>query len=62
MQATGVTANLSVADLAEARDFSVDFLGLSVEGNRAGSSTSIRPTAARSSSWLREMPRHRSTQ
>jgi catechol 2,3-dioxygenase-like lactoylglutathione lyase family enzyme len=32
VHATGITANLSVADLAEARDFYVDFLGLSVEG------------------------------
>src|SRR4029450_3046705 len=32
MHPTGVVANLSVVDLAEARDFYVDFLGLSVEG------------------------------
>ena len=32
MQATGVVANLSVADLAEAREFYEGFLGLSVEG------------------------------
>ena len=32
MQSTGITANLSVADLAEARDFYVGFLGLSVDG------------------------------
>jgi catechol 2,3-dioxygenase-like lactoylglutathione lyase family enzyme len=31
MHPTGVVANLSVADLAEARDFYADFLGLSVE-------------------------------
>ena len=31
MHATGITANLSVADIAEARDFYVGFLGLSVE-------------------------------
>ena len=36
MQPTGVVANLSVADLAEARDFYVDFLGLSVEGFNLG--------------------------
>jgi catechol 2,3-dioxygenase-like lactoylglutathione lyase family enzyme len=36
MHATGITANLSVADLAEARDFYVDFLGLSVEGFNLG--------------------------
>jgi catechol 2,3-dioxygenase-like lactoylglutathione lyase family enzyme len=28
MHPTGITANLSVADLAEARDFYVGFLGL----------------------------------
>src|SRR4029453_8750383 len=33
---TGVVANLSVVDLAEARDFYVDFLGLSVEGFNLG--------------------------
>jgi catechol 2,3-dioxygenase-like lactoylglutathione lyase family enzyme len=32
MHPTGITANLSVADLAEARDFYAGFLGLSVEG------------------------------
>lgn len=32
MHPTGITANLRVADLARARDFYVDFLGLSVEG------------------------------
>jgi catechol 2,3-dioxygenase-like lactoylglutathione lyase family enzyme len=36
MHATGITANLSVADLAEARDFYVGFLGLSVEGFNLG--------------------------
>jgi catechol 2,3-dioxygenase-like lactoylglutathione lyase family enzyme len=36
MQPTGVTANLSVADLAEARDFYQGFLGLSVEGLNLG--------------------------
>jgi catechol 2,3-dioxygenase-like lactoylglutathione lyase family enzyme len=36
MHPTGVTANLSVADLVEARDFYVDFLGLSVEGFNLG--------------------------
>ena len=36
MHPTGVVANLSVADLAEARDFYVDFLGLSVEGFNLG--------------------------
>ena len=36
MHATGITANLSVADLADARDFYVDFLGLSVEGFNLG--------------------------
>jgi catechol 2,3-dioxygenase-like lactoylglutathione lyase family enzyme len=32
MRATGITANLSVPDIAKARDFYVDYLGLSVEG------------------------------
>jgi predicted enzyme related to lactoylglutathione lyase len=32
MHPTGVTANLSVPDLAEAREFYQDFLGLSVTG------------------------------
>lgn len=32
MQVTRVTANLSVPDIGEARDFYVDFLGLSLEG------------------------------
>jgi catechol 2,3-dioxygenase-like lactoylglutathione lyase family enzyme len=36
MHPTGITANLSVADLAEARDFYVDFLGLGVEGFNLG--------------------------
>jgi len=36
MQATGVTANLSVPDIATARDFYTDFLGLSVEGFNLG--------------------------
>lgn len=36
MQATGIVANLSVADLTEARDFYVGFLGLSVEGFNLG--------------------------
>ncbi len=42
MHATGITANLMVADLAEARDFYMGFLGLSAEGFNLGwSSTSI---------------------
>lgn len=36
MQPTGITANLSVADIAEARDFYADFLGLSVEAFNLG--------------------------
>lgn len=31
MQITGLTANLSVADIAQAREFYTDYLGLSVE-------------------------------
>lgn len=51
MHPTGITANLSVADLAEARDFYMGFLGLSVEDSTwAGSSTCILQTAALSSS------------
>ena len=36
MHPTGLTANLSVPDLAEARDFYVDYLGLSEEGFNLG--------------------------
>jgi uncharacterized glyoxalase superfamily protein PhnB len=36
MHPTGITANLTVADLAEARAFDVGFLGLSVEGFNLG--------------------------
>jgi predicted enzyme related to lactoylglutathione lyase len=36
MQATRVIANLSVPDIGEARDFYVDYLGLSVEGFNMG--------------------------
>ena len=36
MQPTGITANLSVDDLTEAREFYVGFLGLSVEGFNLG--------------------------
>jgi catechol 2,3-dioxygenase-like lactoylglutathione lyase family enzyme len=36
MHPTGITANLSVADLAEAREFYVDFLGLTTEGFNLG--------------------------
>ena len=36
MQPTGITANLSVADTTEARDFYVGFLGLRVEGFNLG--------------------------
>jgi catechol 2,3-dioxygenase-like lactoylglutathione lyase family enzyme len=36
MQPTGITANLPVADLAEARDFYADFLGLRVEAFNLG--------------------------
>ena len=32
MRATGIIANLSVPDIGEARDFYVDYLGLSVQG------------------------------
>jgi catechol 2,3-dioxygenase-like lactoylglutathione lyase family enzyme len=36
MHPTGITANLSVPDLTEARDFYEDFLGLRVEGFNLG--------------------------
>jgi catechol 2,3-dioxygenase-like lactoylglutathione lyase family enzyme len=36
VQATRVTANLSVPDIGEARAFYVDYLGLSVEGFNLG--------------------------
>jgi predicted enzyme related to lactoylglutathione lyase len=42
MQATGVVANLSVADLSEARDFYMGFLGLSVEGFDLGWVVNLR--------------------
>ncbi len=36
MRATGIVANLPVADIAAARDFYADYLGLSVEGFNLG--------------------------
>ena len=36
VQATGITANLSVPNIGQARDFYVDYLGLSVEGFNMG--------------------------
>ena len=36
MRATGVTANLRVADIAVARGFYTDYLGLSTEGFNMG--------------------------
>lgn len=36
MQATGVSANLTVPDIGEASDFYVDYLGLSVRGFNLG--------------------------
>ncbi len=42
MHATGITANLSVADLAEAHEFYVGFLGLSVEGFNLGWVVNLR--------------------
>ncbi len=36
MRVTGITANLPVADIAAARDFYTDYLGLSVEGFNLG--------------------------
>jgi catechol 2,3-dioxygenase-like lactoylglutathione lyase family enzyme len=36
MRVTGVVANLPVADIAAARDFYTDYLGLSVEGLNLG--------------------------
>ncbi|MEQ7124889.1 VOC family protein [Actinopolymorpha sp. B11F2] len=36
MQPTRIIANLSVPDIGEARDFYVDYLGLSVEGLNMG--------------------------
>jgi catechol 2,3-dioxygenase-like lactoylglutathione lyase family enzyme len=32
VRVTGITANLSVRDIGEARDFYVDYLGLSIQG------------------------------
>jgi catechol 2,3-dioxygenase-like lactoylglutathione lyase family enzyme len=42
MHPTGITANLSVADLAEARDFYEGFLGLSVEEFNLGWVVNLR--------------------
>jgi predicted enzyme related to lactoylglutathione lyase len=36
MRVTGITANLAVADIAAARDFYTDYLGLSDEGFNMG--------------------------
>ena len=36
MQVTGITANLPVADIATARQFYTDYLGLSLEGFNLG--------------------------
>ena len=36
MRVTAITANLSVADIAAARDFYAEYLGLSVEGFNLG--------------------------
>ena len=36
MHVTGIVANLAVADIAAARDFYTDYLGLSVEGFNLG--------------------------
>jgi predicted enzyme related to lactoylglutathione lyase len=36
VRVTGIKANLSVPDIGEARDFYVDYLGLSVEGFNMG--------------------------
>jgi catechol 2,3-dioxygenase-like lactoylglutathione lyase family enzyme len=36
MRVTGIVANLRVADIAAARDFYTDYLGLSVEGFNLG--------------------------
>jgi catechol 2,3-dioxygenase-like lactoylglutathione lyase family enzyme len=36
MRVTGIVANLPVADIAAARDFYTDYLGLSVEGFNLG--------------------------
>ena len=36
MRVTGIVANLPVADIAAARDFYIDYLGLSVEGFNFG--------------------------
>jgi catechol 2,3-dioxygenase-like lactoylglutathione lyase family enzyme len=52
MHATGITANLSVADLAEARDFYVGFLGLSVEGFDLGWVVNLRSPDGRAAVQL----------
>jgi catechol-2,3-dioxygenase len=50
MHPTGITANLSVTDLAEARDFYEGFLGLSVEGFNLGWVVNLRTQTAALSS------------
>jgi catechol 2,3-dioxygenase-like lactoylglutathione lyase family enzyme len=47
MHPTGITANLSVTDLAEARDFYEGFLGLSVEGFNLGWVVNLRTPGGR---------------
>jgi predicted enzyme related to lactoylglutathione lyase len=44
MQVTGIVANLAFADIAAARDFYTDYLGLSVEGFNLGWVAQFRST------------------
>ena len=62
MQPTRVIANLSVPDIGEARDFYMDYLGLSVEGfNWAGLPASSLPAAGPSFNSSPAMPPLRTT-
>lgn len=60
MHATGITANLSVADLVETRHFYADFLGLNVEGFDLGDLCSCRRSGrggvrGGAATWLRDV-------
>ena len=63
MRVTGIDANLSVADIAAARDFYKDYLGLSVEGvqPRVGRRATRHRMARPPSSSSPATPRHRTT-
>jgi catechol 2,3-dioxygenase-like lactoylglutathione lyase family enzyme len=59
MRVTGIVANLAVADIAAARDFYTDYLGLSVEGSNLGWVANYRSPNGQATVQLvtREIPR-----